>query len=263
MITQVLVLLFILFALLTLGFFIFLYWGTRWGSTTEERALEMPGDVYLEGGPKARVSMTRAISIAASPQTVWPWLAQLGRGAGWYSIDWLDNGGRKSARHIISWIPEPKIGDASPVGYLRHMEYNKALVWWVKGTKFVCAMTRLVVDMRLAPENKGSRLIIRMSADAAGFTAKFALLIFQFIDFIMARSQLIGIRERVEHYGLRAKNPDEPETGATDQYQLYEVIYVTGERAGVPGKELAVRWRQTAIEDGLIADSLTFDRGEQ
>jgi hypothetical protein len=207
--------------------------------------------------------MTRAISIAASSQTVWPWLAQLGRGAGWYSIDSLDNRGRKSARHIISWIPEPKIGDASPVGYLRHMEYNKALVWWVKGIKFVGAMSRLVVDMRLSPENKGSRLIIRMSADAAGFTAKFALVIFQFIDSIMARKQLIGIRERVERYDLHSKNPDEPETGATDQYQLYEVIYVTGERAGIPGKELAVRWRQTAIEDGLIADSLTFDSGEQ
>ena len=100
-----------------------------------------------------------------------------------------------------------------------------------------------------------------MSADAAGFTAKFALLVFQYVDSIMARKQLIGIRERVEHYGLRSKNPDEPETGATDQYQLYEVIYVTGERAGVSGKELAERWRQTAIEDGLIADSLTFDRG--
>ncbi|MBT8366675.1 MAG: hypothetical protein KJP23_18445 [Deltaproteobacteria bacterium] len=261
--THVLILLFILFALLTLGFFIFLHWGTRWGSTSEERAKQMPGDVYLEGGPKARVSMTRAISIAASPQTVWPWLAQLGRGAGWYSIDWLDNRGRESARHIISWIPEPKLGDASPVGYLRHIEYNKALVWWVKGTMFVGAMTRLVVDMRLTPENKGSRLIIRMSADAEGFTAKFALLIFEFIDSIMARSQLIGIKERVEHYGRRAINPDEPETGAKDQYQLYEVIYANGERAGVPGKELAMRWRQTAIEDGLIALALTFDSGEQ
>ena len=105
MITQVLILLLVLFALLAFGFFIFLHWGMRWGSTSEERALEMPGDVYLEGGPKARVSMTRAISIVASPQTVWPWLAQLGCGAGSYSIDWLDNRGRKSARHIVSWIP--------------------------------------------------------------------------------------------------------------------------------------------------------------
>ncbi len=156
MVTHVLILLLILFALLTLGFFIFLHWGTRWGSTSEERALEMRGDVYLEGRPEARVSMTRAILIAASPQTVWPWLAQLGRGAGWYSIDWLDNRGRESARHIISWIPEPKLGDASPVGYLRHIEYNKALVWWLKGTKFLGALTRLVVDMRLAPESKES-----------------------------------------------------------------------------------------------------------
>jgi hypothetical protein len=223
----------------------------------------MPGDIYLEGGPEARISMTRAISIAASPQTVWPWLAQLGRGAGWYSIEWLDNRGRESARHIISWIPEPNTGDASPVGYLRHMEHSKALVCWVKDTKFVGALTRLVVDMRIAAENKGSRLIIRMSGDTAGFTAKSALLVFQFIDSIMARSQLIGIRKRVENHGRRSINPAEPDRGAKDQYYLYEVIYVTGERAGVPGKEHAVRRRQTAIEDGWIADSSTFDRAEQ
>jgi hypothetical protein len=47
MIMQILILLFIWFALLTLGFFIFLHWGTRWGSTSEECALEMPGDVYF------------------------------------------------------------------------------------------------------------------------------------------------------------------------------------------------------------------------
>ena len=52
----------------------------------------MSGDDYLEDGPPSRVAMTRAISIDAAAEQVWPWIAQLGRGAGWYSIDWLDNG---------------------------------------------------------------------------------------------------------------------------------------------------------------------------
>jgi len=34
--------------------------GTRWGSTAAERGREMPGDEFLEGGPPARVAMTRA-----------------------------------------------------------------------------------------------------------------------------------------------------------------------------------------------------------
>ena len=252
MVTQIVYYLAVLLSLLVVGFGFFLRWGTRWGSSPEERTQEMPGDAYLDGGPPVRASMTRAVSIHAQPDTVWPWLTQLGRGAGWYSIEWLDNGGKASARHIVSWIPEPQLGDSSPIGYLRHIEHGQALVWWVKGLRFLGAMSRLIVDMKLTAEGEGSRLVIRMSADASGPTARMALLAFQFIDTIMARRQLLGIKDRVERYGARLSNPEEPETDAKDQYQLYEVIYASGERAGVPGKEQAANWRQTAIEDGLI-----------
>ena len=90
--------------------------GERWGATAEEGAMPMTGDEWLEGGTRKRVHMTRAVWIDAPPEQVWPWIAQLGRGAGWYSIDRLDNGGRTSARHIVSWIPEPALGDALPIG---------------------------------------------------------------------------------------------------------------------------------------------------
>jgi hypothetical protein len=231
---------------------LFIRWGTRWGSTAEERDRRMPGDAWLEPGPPARVAMTRAVSLDAPPEIVWPWLAQLGRGAGWYSVDQLDNGGKASARHIVSWIPEPRLGDATSIGYLRHLEPGRALVWWVKETRFAGATARLVVDIRLSPEYAESRLVIRMWADAAGPTAPIALAVFRFIDSIMAIRQLIGIRTRVERYGTRTTAPEDPETGERDQYQLYEVIYASGETAGVKGKEHAVRWRQTAIEDGVF-----------
>jgi hypothetical protein len=226
--------------------------GVRWGATPDECAMAMPGDAYLEGGSLARVAMTRAISLQTPPNVVWPWLAQLGRGAGWYSIDWLDNGGQTSAQHIVSWIPEPRLGDASPVGYIRHIEPGRSIVWWAKGVRFVGAMTSLVVDMRVTGAEEGSRLVIRMSADAAGSTARIALLVFQCIDCIMARRQLLGLRERIEQFGTRREDPKHPETGRRDQYQYYEVIYASGEKAGVPGKEFGARWRQTAIEDGVI-----------
>ncbi|MCP5119922.1 MAG: hypothetical protein GY953_54690 [bacterium] len=197
--------------------------------------------------------MTRALSIRARPDTVWPWLAQLGRGAGWYSVDRLDNGGKDSAQHIVTWIPKPQLGDASAIGYLRYLEPGRALVWWVKGLRFFGAWTRLLVDMAITPEAEGSRLVIRMSADAEGRMAQPALLVFRFIDSIMAIAQLRGIRERVERYGTRTANSEVHETGDRIQYQLYEVIFASGEKAGVPGKELAARWRQTAIDDGLLA----------
>jgi hypothetical protein len=227
-------------------------WGTHWGATAEECALEMPGDTYLAGGPSARVSMTRAVSIAAPPETVWPWLAQMGRGAGWYSYDSLDNRGRVSAQHLVSWIPEPRLGDATPIGYLRHLEPGRALVWWVPGVRFVGALARLVVDMRLRPEGKGSRLIIRMSGDAAGRLGPLGMGVFRCLDAIMAHQQLLGIRERVERYGTRTVDLNREETGARDQFQLYEVIYASGERAGVSGREHAALWHQKAVEEGVI-----------
>ena len=238
--------------LATTALVLFLARASNWGSTPDERSLEMPGDAYLQDGPKARVAMTRAISIQAEPEIVWPWLTQLGRGAGWYSVDRLDNGRRDSARHIISWVPPPALGDASPIGYLRHIEPGRSLVWWLGELQYWGATTRLVTDIRLTPEQRGARLITRMSADAAGPTAWIALLVFRFIDSVMARQQLLGIRHRVERYEARRDNPVARETGARDQYQLYEVIYASGERAGVPGKEHAADWRRTAIEDGIL-----------
>lgn len=229
--------------------------GVGWGSTPEERAAPMPGDEYFTDRLPAYVRMTRGISILAPPDVVWPWLAQLGRGAGWYSYDALDNGGRRSARHIVSWIPPLELGDASPIGYLRHIDPGRGLAWWVPGTPFVGATARLAVDMRLTKRGSGSRLVIRMSGDAAGAMARPALWIFRFIDSIMARRQLLGIMKRAEAHGLRRSDPASPETGLRDQYQLYETIYASGERAGKPGKEAAHRWRRAAMEAGVISGS--------
>ncbi len=231
---------------------IFASWSGTWGSREPERTARMPGDAYLEDLAAPRIAMTRAISLEAPPAVVWPWLAQLGRGAGWYSVDRLDNGGIESARHLVSWIPPPALGDATAIGYLRHLEEGRALTWWVPRITFFGAAARLVVDMRLREEEAGSRLVTRMSADATGVTARAALFIFRGIDGIMAVRQLRGVKARVERYGARTADPGRPETGARDLFQRYEVIYASGERAGVPGVELAKRWRQAAIADGVL-----------
>jgi hypothetical protein len=244
-----------LLVLIVVGFFLFVRWGSDWGSTAEEQGAKMSGDEFLEGGPSRRLAMTRAVTINASPEIVWPWLAQLGRGASWYSVDWLDNGHKDSARHIVSWIPTPALGDASPIGYLRHLESGQSMIWWANGVRFAGASARLVVDISLTRQGEQSRLMIRNSADASGVMAGAAILLFRFIDSIMAIRQLQGIRNRVECFGARGENPDAPETGARDQYQMYEVIYASGERAGVRGKEHAAKWRQSAFDDGVIVSS--------
>jgi hypothetical protein len=61
----------------------------QWGASQDEQHCALPGDELL---PAVDVSATRAITIAADADAVWPWIAQLGQGrGGFYSYDWLEN----------------------------------------------------------------------------------------------------------------------------------------------------------------------------
>jgi hypothetical protein len=80
--------------------------------TRAERARPLPGDSLVRD---ALLVSTHAITIDASPQRVWPWLAQMGGGrAGWYSWDRIDNGGVRSARHVIRSLQSIAPGDVMP-----------------------------------------------------------------------------------------------------------------------------------------------------
>jgi hypothetical protein len=62
----------------------------RWGATNEEVTEVLPGDelpaIYGDRGVS-----TRAITIDASPEEVWPWLVQMGSGrAGFYTHEWVE-----------------------------------------------------------------------------------------------------------------------------------------------------------------------------
>jgi hypothetical protein len=64
-------------------------WQMSWGATREEAAGALPGDAILPG---ADLTATRAVTIGAAADRVWPWIAQLGQGrGGLYSYDWLEN----------------------------------------------------------------------------------------------------------------------------------------------------------------------------
>lgn len=61
----------------------------RWGAANAEVAGAMPGDELLA---EPKLGYTRAISIHAPVDRVWPWLAQIGQGrGGLYSFDGLEN----------------------------------------------------------------------------------------------------------------------------------------------------------------------------
>jgi hypothetical protein len=51
----------------------------EWGSTHEERHRPLPGDdVTNDFVPAGMARHTRAVTIDAPPQAVWPWLVQIG-----------------------------------------------------------------------------------------------------------------------------------------------------------------------------------------
>jgi hypothetical protein len=70
---------------LILGYLAIRPWHLRWGATDEDVSRAMPGDLE-------HIGWTRAVTIEATPEQIWPWLVQWGQGrGGWYSYDWLEN----------------------------------------------------------------------------------------------------------------------------------------------------------------------------
>src|SRR6266571_4833836 len=64
-------------------------WQLRWGTTNEERDATLTGDDLI---PTPDLMATRAITVHALADQVWPWIAQLGQGrGGFYSYDALEN----------------------------------------------------------------------------------------------------------------------------------------------------------------------------
>jgi len=75
-----------------------------------ERALS--GDDFISD---SRAQLTHSIDISASPEAIWPWLVQLGcRRGGFYSLDLLDNGGKRSAREIHPELQHLAVGEVIP-----------------------------------------------------------------------------------------------------------------------------------------------------
>lgn len=100
---------------------------------SKENERPLPGDDLL---PDASATVTDAITIAARPEAIWPWLVQMGGGrAGFYSIDVLDNAGKRSAREVHPELQNIRVGDVLPArpqggdGFeVLRVERNRALI---------------------------------------------------------------------------------------------------------------------------------------
>lgn len=176
-------------------------WHLRWGATDDDVAAGMPGDEILRD---ASFNGTRAITVDAPPEAVWPWLVQIGRGrAGWYSYDFFDNGSRPSADRILPEFQHPHVGDWVPMAStvteatafkIKAFEANEWLLWEKPDSTWAWRL--------IALEDGRTRLVSRLKARYAWREsiggALISLVLLEFADFPMIRRLLLNVKRRAE-----------------------------------------------------------------
>jgi len=192
-------------------------WHLRWGATDAEVAGTMPGDPIVS---RPSFSATRAITIDAPPEAVWPWLVQLGYGrAGFYSYDLFDNAGRPSAERLLPEHQQPQVGDWIPMAAgvnettafkIKELDLNRSMLWEKPHSTWA---------WKLEPLDGGrARLVTRLkdrySWRAAPGNALLSLILFEFGDFPMMRKLLLGVQRRAEREFRRSMQARPPSLAA-------------------------------------------------
>ncbi|MEU4516684.1 hypothetical protein AB0G05_44955 [Nonomuraea wenchangensis] len=155
----------------------------RWGATREEARAALPGDELVT---YPHVVATRAVTIEAPPEAVWPWLAQ---------VSGPDE----------RFAPEPGkfgVGDLLPagrgdVGYrVAQAEPERLLVLSVRAFHVTLAWTIALRDLGEGRTRLVSRQRIRCRPGGAGLLC---LLLSQSADFLAVRRRLAAVKALAEH----------------------------------------------------------------
>jgi uncharacterized protein YndB with AHSA1/START domain len=185
----------------------FMYpWHRTWGSTRDELAMSLPGD--LPERDRA-LEIQHAVTIEAPPDEVWAWLVQLGQDrAGFYSYDWLERAIGADVHNVLDirteWQTRQE-GDVVPAaqrGYLRTFFPNGA-GWTVK---YLAPGQALVLEdwgaFVLLPTAEGdTRFIIRSTIGHRNlpvWASALNMMTFQLPHFIMQRRMMLTIKRVAE-----------------------------------------------------------------
>lgn len=181
-------------------------WQLRWGASDAELTMALPGDDLVD---EPTFNATRAITINAPAKDIWPWLVQVGlTRAGWYSYDWLDNLGHRSAQRIIPELQDLEPGDVVPMspdgkqGMRVHaLDAPRSMIWGTPG--------QMTWVWLLAPRRDGStRVITRVRYRYRWLSPSIAFsMLVEFTDIWMMRKMLLNIRERAESTARSAAAP--------------------------------------------------------
>jgi hypothetical protein len=174
-------------------------WHLTWGATADEVAAPMPGDGLL---PRAQYRATRAITISAPPEEVWPWLVQVGyRRGGWYADDLLDNFGWPSVRVIHPELQDLHVGQYLAWGPGASERTAFRVDGFVAPEWLLWRTTIRTCAWRLVRLSGGrTRLVTRMSTlyEWNRPLVLGTVLLMEVADYPMMRRMLRGIRNRAE-----------------------------------------------------------------
>jgi hypothetical protein len=187
-------------------------WQLTWGASAEEVVRALPGDDVVA---KPAFNATRAITIAASPEQIWPWLLQVGvTRAGWYSYDILDNLARPSSRRIMPELQQVAVGDVMPLSAdgkqgmrVVSLDLPRSMIW---GT-----LPDATWSWVLEPQADGTTgLITRIRSHYRWLSPSIAFsLLVEFADIWMIRKMLLNVRERAESLALAPTDGVAPQPG--------------------------------------------------
>jgi len=191
------------------AYFLVRPWQLRWGATDEERGATLDGDDLITNPD---LVATRAITVHALADQVWPWIAQLGQGrGGFYSYDALENlvgCDIHSADRVVPEWQDLKVGDqvklAPEVGVgVTVVEPGRALV--LRGGVPMGAVpppydTAWAFVLREQADGT-TRLLVR---ERYAYTQRWAPFLVEpvaVVAFVMSQRMLRGIRDRAEWAG--------------------------------------------------------------
>lgn len=176
----------------------------HWGATNEEVKQAIPGD---ESNPHLEFFATRAITIAGTPEEIWPWLVQMGYGrVGYYGYDILENLGSpqgiRSADRILLEFEHFTVGDGVPISPVADMvfhaiEPDRYIIWAGKTGVVPSSFTWALYPLDAGHTRLASR--IRWSYHLAQPGLLTLDLFTEFTDHLAVRKILQGVKGRVEN----------------------------------------------------------------
>jgi hypothetical protein len=197
----------------------------EWGSTAQERRQPLPGDDIID---VVMTHCTRAVTIDAPPEAVWPWLVQIGdRRAGFYSYDWVERfvfGGTvhyiertQSATRVHPELQDVQLGDRINTGSVGRLAIGNPVTVLEPDHALVIGTWAFVLE---PPPGQRTRLLVRerdagwlrlLAPRRFGLARAAASLVDYVVaeplHFAMVHKMMFGLKQRAEQARARPRSP--------------------------------------------------------